>query len=266
MKTPMDHFEAGRLDEAIAAAAQLVRDKPTDIAARWALCTFVCFTGELERAEKHLDLIQQQDAAAKGGVSLFRQLLRAETARRQFFSEGRVPQFIGDATDDLKLRLAASIPLREGDAASAAKLLEAAEALRAPIAGTADGSPFDDFRDLDDFSSSFIEMLSSTGKYYWVPLERITTLELRELKSPRDLIWRRARLAVREGPDGEVYLPVLYPNAFAETDDALRLGRATDWRGGEASPVRGVGQKMFLVGQTPRAITELTTLQFGQPS
>ena len=66
---------------------------------------------------------------------------------------------------------------------------------------------------------------------------------------------------VREGPDGDVFLPVLYPGAAAETDDLLRLGRKTEWRGGEGQPVRGVGQRTFWIGgeDRPYAETRATT-------
>ena len=81
---------------------------------------------------------------------------------------------------------------------------------------------------------------------------------------PRDLLWRRAHLIVRGGPDGEVFLPVLYPGAAGEADEQIRLGRSTDWRGGDAVPVRGVGQRTFLVGEDARPILELQTVTFDQ--
>ena len=42
----------------------------------------------------------------------------------------------------------------------------------------------------------------------------------------------------------------------------MRLGRMTDWRGGEGGPVRGVGQRMFVVGEEDRSIMELKELTF----
>ena len=81
------------------------------------------------------------------------------------------------------------------------------------------------------------------------------------MEGPRDLFWRRARMAVREGPDGEVYLPTLYPNSHTATDDRLRLGRATEWVGTENSLLRGVGQRMFLVGEDAVGIGDLKVLE-----
>ena len=42
-------------------------------------------------------------------VSMFRQLIRSEQARQQFFQDGRVPEFIDQPTPDLELHLKASM-------------------------------------------------------------------------------------------------------------------------------------------------------------
>ncbi len=67
---------------------------------------------------------------------------------------------------------------------------------------------------------------------------------------------------VRDGPSGDVYVPTLYAGTHAETDDQLRFGRGTDWRGEEGEPVRGVGQRTFLIGSSDRPILELKEIKF----
>ncbi|MEI7815483.1 MAG: type VI secretion system accessory protein TagJ, partial [Coriobacteriia bacterium] len=73
-------------------------------------------------------------------------------------------------------------------------------------------------------------VLTSTGKYYWIPLEAVELAEFRPPERPRDLLWRPTHMVVTDGPDGEVFLPTIYPLTFANGDDQLRLGRGTDWR------------------------------------
>jgi type VI secretion system protein ImpE len=164
----------------------------------------------------------------------------------------------------LKLHLEASILLREGKPKEAAALLEQAEELRPSVAGVCDGAAFDDLRDIDDLTAGFFEILTSTGKYYWIPVERFELIEFHAAERPRDLLWRRAHAVVRGGPDGEVFFPVLYGGTFAEADDRLRLGRMTDWRGAEGEPRRGIGQRMFVVGEEDRTIMELKELTFNE--
>jgi protein involved in temperature-dependent protein secretion len=53
--------------------------------------------------------------------------------------------------------------------------------------------------------------------------------------------------------------------AATEADDRLRLGRMTDWRGGDGTPVRGFGQRVFAVGGEARTVLEMHTVAFNPP-
>jgi type VI secretion system protein ImpE len=261
--TPRELFQAGRLTPAIEAAVAEVKKHPTDTAHRGLLCELLCFAGDWERADKHLETILQQDPGTALGLSLFRQVIRAEVCRQQFYDEGRVPEFLGEPTPVLQLHLQASIAWRDGQPEEASRLLAQAEEQRPHPTGTCDGRPFDDFRDLDDLTAAFLEVLTSTGKYFWVPLERVQSMELHPPQRPRDLVWRRARMSVADGPDGEVFLPALYAGTPRSSDDQLRLGRGTDWQGEEGQPVRGLGQRTFLVGAEDRPILSVQQITFG---
>jgi type VI secretion system protein ImpE len=260
-----ERYQAGDLGGAIAEAVEEVKRHPGDPDRRGLLCELLCFAGELERADTQLDALAHQNPGVALGVSLLRQLVRAELARRQFHAEGRVPEFLEPPGESVRLALEASIEQREGRADGAADRLARAEALRPRAPGLEGGRPFDDFRDLDDLTAGVLEVLTSNGKYYWIPIDRVELVEFRPPERIRDLLWRRARMVVRGGPDGEVYLPVIYAGTLAEADDQLKLGRATDWRGGDGTPVRGVGQRTFLVGEEARPILELGTLEFHAP-
>jgi len=258
-------YQEGRLDDAIAAAGEEVKLHPGEIAPRGFLCELLCFAGQLERADKQLDAMGLQDPQSMMGISLFRQLIRAEQARQQFYDEGRVPEFLDKPSPELQLRLQASIAVREGNSEEAMRLLDEAEEQRPRVAGRSGDQPFDDLRDLDDLSASFFEVLTSTGKYYWIPMERVELVDFRPPERPRDLLWRRAHMIVCGGPDGEVFLPSLYPGSHADTDDRIRLGRFTDWRSGDAGVVRGIGQRTFLVGDEGQPILELENITVESP-
>jgi type VI secretion system protein ImpE len=258
-------YQAGKLGDAVQAALEEVRTKPTDVPRRFFLCELLCFAGDFERADKQLEVIGQQSTDAVLRVSLFRHLVRAELARQQFFREGRMPEFLGDPPPALRGQLEASIAWREGRMEAAAELLAAAEAQRPVVSGTCDGVAFRGFRDLDDLLSGCLEVLTSTGKYYWVPIERVELLEFVAPARPMDLIWREAHLVVAGGPDGVVYLPTTYVPLADSLDDQLRLGRGTDWTTDEAAPVRGRGLRMFLIGERDCTILELKQVQL-EPS
>jgi type VI secretion system protein ImpE len=259
-------FRAGRLDDAVTAANAVVRKAPTDPAARMLLAELLLFQGNLERADTLMDALTTMEPGLALQGAAFRQLVRAEQARRQVWTEGRLPEFLGEPSLHLKRMLAALVQLRSGDAAGAVRALAEAEEARPPAAGREGAVPFTDFRDADDLCAGFFEVLTTTGKCFWVPTERVEEVQFHAPERPRDLFWRRATMSVRDGPDGEVYIPAIYVADAAAQPDPIRLGRATDWVGGEGAPMRGLGQRVFLVGDEGRSVMELTTLAFGAPS
>lgn len=255
-------FKAGRLAAATEAAGAAVKKAPTDLGARVLLAELLLAGGNLERADVILDAASEADPASAVVIAEFRQLLRAEMARRQLRRDGRVPEFLGDPGEAERATLAALVALRAGDTAAAAREAATAEAQRPRAAGTLAGRKVDDFRDADDFSAGFFEVLTTTGKYFWIPTERVELLQLHPPKRPRDLIWRRASMSVADGPDGDVYLPATYACEEPAISDALRLGRETEWRDLAPGLVRGIGQRVFLAGDEALGMMELTELSF----
>ena len=243
-----------------------MKRKPTDVAARTFLADLLCFAGDLDRADKQLDLVASQDSTRAVAVSQFRQVLRAEAIRRQCFEEGRLPQFLLPPPPPVEGGLRALTALRAGDPAAAAAIVAEAEAGRSPLAGRCNDAPFEDFRDADDITANLLEVLTANGQYYWVPFSSIVEIVFHPPQRPRDLMWRRARLSVRQGPDGEVFVPALYPLMPAGAGDTLRLGHATEWSQDADGPVRGSGQRIFLAGESDVAITQIKSIRFDPES
>lgn len=256
-------FRTGKLTPAIEAANVAVRKNPTDLGSRVLLAELLVFAGNLERADTILDAAARIDPTVTVGIAEFRQLIRAALARRQSSREGRLPEFLGEPTPALRSGLAALAALRAGDTEEAARCAAEGEAMRPRVGGHAGDTPFDDFRDADDMHAGFFEVLTTTGKYFWIPTERVASIEFHPPRRPRDLAWRRASVSVTEGPDGDVYLPAVYDTDKPDISDEFLLGRATDWIGPENGPMLGIGQRVFVVGEDATSIMDLTTLRFG---
>jgi type VI secretion system protein ImpE len=252
-------FHEGDLAGAIEASNAAVKANPADLGGRLLLAELLLFDGNLQRADTMLETAGALDASAALIIAEFRQLVRAELSRRQVMTEGRLPDFLGQPTPAQTHLLQALASLRAGDVAAAADAAAAAEAIRPAVSGTSGDAAFADFRDADDLSAGNFEVLTTTGKYFWIPTERVVSMELHPAKRPRDLFWRRCSMIVRDGPDGDVYLPALYL-ADTKSSPALRLGRATEWT--ENAPIQGAGQRLFLVGEEGVPVQQLTTLEF----
>lgn len=257
-----NHLRAGELDQAIALMNAEVRQHPADVDRRGILAELLCISGNLERADAILDSISTLDPKSSVGVALFRHVIRAEQARQQFLQEGRLPEFTKRPTGAMELELRAAIALREGAEDEAAALLAEAETVRPQVTGSADGKRFDDFRDLDDLTAAHLEVLTATGKYYWIPLADVKSLEFRKPKRRRDFLWRRASVSVADGPEGEIFIPAVYPSAKGGVADHFRLGYETDFVGKENGPKFGVGLRTFLIGDNAVTILELGRLEF----
>ena len=261
-----DLLRQGKLHDAVAAATAAVRAAPVAAPPRLLLAELLLLAGDLARADTALNAAVAVDASLSPGIAEFRQLLRAETARRQVLQEGRMPEFLGRPEPHQVQALAALVALHANDAEGAAPAAEAAEAARPRCRGRHAGPgrhgdvAFDDIRDADDILAGTLEVLTTTGKLFWVPFARIERVAFDPPRRPRDLAWRRAALTVRGGPDGVVYVPSFYGPHGGDTD-AHRLGHATSWSEGPG-PVRGHGQRLFMLGEEAAGALELTMLTF----
>ncbi len=252
----------GKLDEAIESATAFVRGAPTNTGGREMLAELFCLRGELERADKQSEtiIIQQPQAAVRS--SLLRQLIRAETARRECWRQGRVPEFIGEPDEACLATLKAVAAMREGQPQQAVDELARLEENLPTRSGQCNGHAFTGFRDLDDLCVAIIEVLTSTGKYFWIPASRVTSLEFEAVTRPRDLCWRQCQMSVADGPDGVVYIPTIYAQTDSSCTTEELLGRATNWIEEQGAPVRGSGQRTYLVGDNELGIMELTSVNF----
>lgn len=230
--TPKQLYQAGKLNEAIAALGAEVRDNPTDTQRRTFLFELLCFAGEHDRAEKHLNLLAEQSPQAKLGAVLYFSALHAERLRTDMFRKKDFPT--GSQTGE------------EED-----------------IKGTLNGKPFESIEDSDPRIGQRLEVFAA-GAYLWIPFKHIVSIEMEAPKRVRDLLW--IPTLVRTGPAfkdkelGEVLMPVLSPLSFEDSDTNVKLGRLTDWRqtGDEAVPV---GQKTFLVDGEDIPILEVRKIE-----
>jgi type VI secretion system protein ImpE len=255
-------FSAGKLREAVSQALDGVKQSPLDVNGRFFLAELLCFLGDWEKAEKQLEAVVKQNHEAGLLALLARQLIRGEIQREQVFAEARPPQLVGELPQHAVLQLELCAAVRSENLQEVMRLVVHSEESRPRTSGTFNGNPVSDLRDLDDRIAGVLEVITSTGKYYWVPWESVKSLEFSPPERPLDLIWRKALIDVESGPEGEVFIPTRYPLIPAmkgqEWDDALKLGRASDWPE-TFGAVIGMGQRMFLVGEDSTSMLEFKT-------
>ena len=250
---------AGGLGEALAQAVARVKARPTDVAGKLDLADLLIVTGDLERADSHLDLAGTMDPGFAVKAALVRQLIRAETQRREVVFAGRAPELVQDVDRIIEGHLQRWLDWREG------RQVEVPQADGRDLGGSVDGASFVGVRDLDDRFSGVLEVLTSTGKYFWIPWSAVQSLTLAPPQRWRDIVWRQAELDLTDGPSGVVYIPAIYPAAPGEAGEALQSGRQTDWKD-EHGLVRGLGLKCLLVGDDCLSLNDFTTLLIAEPA
>lgn len=223
-------FEAGKVREASKELASYLRDHPADTAQRTFLFELLCISGEYARAEKQLGILAEGNAQTEMGAVLYYSALHAEKLRNDTFEK------------------AAFSPHKA-----------------APVSGTLNGRRFHSLRDADPEIGARLEVYAA-GAYLWIPFEHIESLEMEAPKRLRDTLWAPA--LIRTGPEfkstelGEVLIPVIYPFSWKRDNEAVWLGRVTDWAADEHGTEYPSGQKILLVDGEEVPLLEIRSLEF----
>jgi type VI secretion system protein ImpE len=222
----LELFQAGKLQAAIQGLGEEVRNAPLDSKRRIFLFELLCFAGEYDRAEKHLDIIAGVSQAANVGALLYRSALHAERTRQKMFADSTFPM--------------------------------PRPVLEAP--GHLGSQSFSGFEDADPRIGGALEVFVA-GSYSWIDFQQIASIEIPQPKRLRDLLWTPAVVTTSSEYKamelGEVLLPVLSPLSWKDSDDSVRLGRSTLWKQDQTHREIPVGQKLFLAGEECIPILEL---------
>jgi len=232
------------LIEALEAGRDAVRTNPTDRSARHLYIDLLVLAGDYEKADAQCGLASTFSPDDAIGFAMLRNQLRAMAARRAWFETGAVPAFPEGPSALDQAAIALGIAHRAGDDARAA--LHGLETLRGNRPMLWNGKPVDDLRDLDDRIPHALEVLMTGGSYLWIDFAKIDAVTIEPIARPRDLAFRRAELALRDGSTAPVLLPAIYYGT--ETDPKLLLGRETDWVTEPSGITAGRGQRCFLAG------------------
>lgn len=258
MKTAKEYYEQGDLKEALSTVSKELTEKPGDISKRAFYVELLCIDGELEKADRQLDIMTTLDTSSVLIIGKWRQLIRAAQSRKDVYHDGSTPEVIDTPTERIKTLLEVQLVLREGDEEKVTQKTHDLENTRLPYAAIVNGNKVSDVRDIDDSCAGILEVYGTNGKYYWIDFSQIKLLEFSPPERPIDLIWRKAEIVLHNGTEGEVYIPSIY---MTEKDVASKLGRKTEWQE-TGGMVQGIGQRSWLSGDEALSIMELEKVVF----
>lgn len=227
-------FKAGKLTEAISALNAELRDNPADQRSRTFLFELLCFNGEYDRAEKQLNILEEEGSKDSFlGTLLYKAALHGERLRNEMFESKSYPKQVvnGGSTN---------------------------------VSGKLNGKEFKTLSDADPRIGDKLELLAG-GDYLWIPFHDIATLRLQAPQRLRDLLWAPAKLLT--GPTfqsrdlGEIMLPALSPLSWQHDDEEVRLGRVSEWCEDESGEITPFGSKNLLVDGEEFPLLELRELE-----
>lgn len=259
-------LDAANLAEAIAIATADVKREPTRPELRIVLSELMCFEGNLERAASLLEAAAKLYQKPAPGLALSRQLVAGETARQRWFRDGIAPTAPQTPAQALTDSLQVIHEFRAGRTTEAARLVaELSE--RSPLEAsvtlaTKETQSGAGFRDLNDLTANVAELITIAGQYVWRSWSEFRQLKFEPVKTLRDLIWRPVQYTLSAGAAGQAFIPCLYAGTSAAGEDAIRLGQATDWKELGDGLMSGLGQRMFLVGDSTVSLLEMEEIQF----
>lgn len=257
--TATELLSQGQLRAALMQLNDEVRTHPTDTQRRTFLFELLCFTGEYQRASRHLDVLQHS-ANALGGVQVYQQVLLAEQARQRCVQADGLPHFLFAPPTYVQQHYAALQRLRAQRLEEATALLEQAGAACPTLHGQLNGHPFLSLRDGDDVLAPCLELFVQ-HEYVWLPWEQIVQITIPAPQHLRDLLWLPALVESVYGPIGQVFLPVLYPLSYTHVDEQVCLGRATAWHDYGAGLTLGAGQRMWFTDAQETSLLQVRQLQ-----
>jgi type VI secretion system protein ImpE len=227
-------FKAGKLSETISALTAQLRDNPSDLKSRTFLFELLCFNGDYERAEKQLNILEEEGSKDSFlGTLLYKAALHAERLRDEMFEKKTYPKQLvnGGSTN---------------------------------VSGKLNGKEFKTLSDADPRIGDKLELFAG-GDYLWIPFHDVATIRLQPPQRLRDLLWAPAKLLTgptfRSRDLGEILLPAVSPLSWQHPDEEVRLGRVSEWCEDDAGEVAPFGLKNLLVDGEEFPLLEVRELE-----
>ncbi len=261
MASADEHIRAGDVVAARAALVEEVRARPDDRQARMALSQLLLVLGEWDKALTHMKTLANLSPEALTLFTAYDRAVTAEKQREAVFAGKAAPEGLAPGGPWFQLLLQARAAEAKGDAEAAARLRGEAFDQAPETKGKADDVAFDFFADGDSRFGPALEAIID-GKYGLIPFEAIVEISLDGARDLRDLVWMPARIVLRNGQSGQVFLPVRYPGAATDEDAAVKLARKTEWIDQGDRGNHGRGQHVFDAGDAEIAILDLRRLTF----
>lgn len=250
----------GDPQRALKALQDQIRSSPANAKLRVFLFQLLAVLGQWERALNQLTVAGELDASTLAMVQTYREAIQCERLREQVFLGKRAPLLFGEPEAWVALLIEALLHEGQGEFDAARKLRDLAFEQAPASAGTVDGQDFEWMADADMRLGPVIEAVIN-GRYYWVPITRLSKIDIDPPVDLRDAVWMAAHFEFIHG--GEAV--ALIPTRYAGTDLAqsrLALARQTEWHETLPGFFTGSGQRTLTTDLGDLALMDVRSISF----
>jgi type VI secretion system protein ImpE len=251
-----DYLQTGDLEKALASLTEAIRSNPSKVELRIFLFQLLSVLGQWDRAITQLNVAAEMDSNALLMAQVYRTALNCEVLRSNVFQGKRTPLIFGEPLEWMVWLTQVPGLMAAGEVRAAAELRDQAFEAASAISGQINGQAFTWIADADSRLGPTLEAIVS-GKYYWIPFERIQAIRIDKPINLRDVIWATATFTWANQGQAVGLIPSRYPGSEKDADSSLRMGRKTDWRDAGNNLFFGVGQRMLATDQGEYPLLEI---------
>ncbi|MFT5301543.1 MAG: type VI secretion system protein ImpE [Mariniblastus sp.] len=269
-RTALQNGELGRcLDE----LKKEIRTAPTDAEKRVFLFQLYSVIGDWDKAQTQLDVCRDLSSKHSSMAQTYEQVLQCERLRSAVFKGTQSPTILGEPSQWIgllqqALKLAAAndwsgfssmqVDAFEQANATPGKIyLEAKDAQGEP----SEGIPFEWIADADMRFGPVLEVIVN-GRYFWIPIENIESIEIEKPVDLRDLVWVPARFYWKNQGEAVGFIPTRYPGSEQSADDHVRLAKITSWEEPTEGVYIGSGMRTLSTDSQDFSIAEIRRIVF----
>lgn len=252
----------GDLEAALRNLQEEIRRDPARAELRVFLFQLLSVMGQWERAATQLNVAADLDAGALAMAEMYREAIRCELLRAEVFAGKRSPVVFGEPEQWLALLIEAMIVKGTSSASQAQALRARAFEAAPPSTGSLDGESFEWIADGDMRLGPVCEAVIN-GRYYWLPFERLSRIDLEAPADLRDVVWMPAHFQFANGGEAVGVIPTRYPGSEASDDTRIRLARKTVWKEEAPEIFSGLGQRILTTDTGDRALMDVRTILIG---
>lgn len=258
-------LRAGRPADALVALQSDIKKRPADPQLRIFLFQLLVVLGQWERALTQLKVTSELDPAALPMGQTYREVVQCELLRREVFAGRQTPLLFGEPAEWVALLVRALHLGAQGNLEEEGRVREQAFEQAPATAGTIDGRRFGWIADADPRLGPILESILN-GRYYWIPFERLSKIEIEKPADLRDIAWLPVTLTFTNGGQSVAFVPTRYPGSEQASDPRLVLARSTEWSQPGAGPQRGIGQRLLATDEAEFPIMDVRSIELDAPA